>query len=68
MLISRKYYDISKQNLRITEKRKEETVLTIAEANELLVTGIKVIIAKTGLKNLHVAKSRVYSAGIKRYV
>lgn len=30
--------------------------MTIAEANEPIVTGIKVIIAKTGLKNLYVAK------------
>ncbi|MDO5344411.1 MAG: helix-turn-helix transcriptional regulator [Lachnospiraceae bacterium] len=30
--------------------------MTIAEANEPLATGLKVIIAKKGLKNLHVAK------------
>lgn len=55
-MTSQKYYGILNVNLRITEKRKEETILTIAEANEPIATGIKVIIAKTGLKNLHVAK------------
>lgn len=36
--------------------------MTIAEANEPLATGLKVIIAKKGLKNLHVAQTAGYTS------
>lgn len=36
--------------------------MTIAEANEPLATGLKVIIAKKGLKNLYVAQNAGYTA------
>lgn len=36
--------------------------MTIAEANEPLATGLKVIIAQKGLKNLHIAKKAGYTS------
>ena len=35
--------------------------MTIAEANELLSNGLKIIIAQKGLKNLYVAESAGYT-------
>ena len=41
--------------------------MTIAEANEPLSNGIKIIIAQKGLKNLYVAESAGYTTRVERY-
>ena len=61
MLTSQKNYDnmqINKENLRI---RKEEYSLTIAEANEPLSSGLRIIISKKGFKNLYIAEKAGYT-------
>jgi hypothetical protein len=60
-LTNQKKTDIICRCTRKTGKERRKTRMTIAEANEPLSNGLKIIIAQKGLKNLYVAESAGYT-------